>query len=98
MKRKSLSRTLVDAAKDLGFKKTTVDELKSLNIREVRQFSANEIRQLREKLNASQGVFAALLNVNPSTIQKWEQGRVRPQNAALKLLNVVDLHGIGALV
>ena len=98
MKRKTLSRTLVDAAKDLGFKKTTVDELESLNIREVRQFSAKEIRKLREKLNASQGVFAALPNVNPSTVQKWEQGRVRPQNAALKLLNVVELHGIDALV
>jgi putative transcriptional regulator len=98
MKQKTLSRTLVDAAEDLRFKKTTVDELKSLNIHEVRQFSAKEIRELREKLNTSQGVFAALLNVNPSTVQKWEQGRVRPQNAALKLLNVVDLHGIGALV
>jgi putative transcriptional regulator len=98
MKRKTLSRTLVDASKDLGFKKTTVDELESLNIPEVRQFSAKEIRKLREKLSASQGVFAALLNVNSSTVQKWEQGRVRPQNAALKLLNVVALHGIDALV
>ena len=96
-KRKTLSRTLIESAKDLGFSKITVDQLKSLSIPEVRDFAAKDIRRLREQVNASQGVFAALLNVNPSTVQKWEQGTARPQNAALKLLNVLEAHGVGVL-
>jgi putative transcriptional regulator len=97
MKRKTLSQTLIDAANELGFTKATVARLKELNIPEVRSFTSQEIRHMREKIRASQGVFAALLNVNPSTIQKWEQGKVRPQNAALRLLSIIDSHGIDIL-
>jgi len=98
MKRKSLSQTLVDAAHELGFEKATVDKLESLNIPEVRDLDGEDIRKIREKMNASQGVFARCLNVNPSTVQKWEQGIVRPQNAALKLLNLVSDHGYKILL
>lgn len=97
MKRKTLSQTLIDAAKDLGFAKVTVAKLEELDIPEVRTFSPREIRQIREKVKASQGVFAALLNVNPSTVQKWEQGKVRPQSAALRLLSIIDSQGIDVL-
>lgn len=97
MKRKSLSQTLVDAAKDLDFEKITVDKLEALNIPEVKNLSPKEIRKIREKLNASQGVFARYLNVNPSTVQKWEQGTARPQNAALRLLNLINDRGVEIL-
>ena len=97
MKRKTLSQTLIDAAKDLGFAKATVAKLEELDIPEVRSFTPKEIRQIREKVRASQGVFAALLNVNPSTVQKWEQGKVKPQNAALRLLSIIDSQGIDVL-
>ena len=36
MKRKSLTKTLVDAAKELGFAKATVDKLEALDIPEVK--------------------------------------------------------------
>ena len=98
MKRKSLSEALVGAAKDLGFEKATVDKLEALNIPEVKSLKPKEIRAIREKMNASQGVFARYVNVNPSTIQKWEQGAVRPQAAALKLLNLINDRGIEILL
>ena len=97
MKRKTLTRTLVDAANDLGFEKATVDRLEELDIPKVRKLSAGDIRKLRRQMNASQGVFARYLNVNPSTLQKWEQGAVRPKGAALKLLNLLRVHGVGIL-
>ncbi len=97
MKRKSLTQTLVDSAKTLGFKKATIDKLEALNIPTVTELSPTAIKKLRKDIKASQSVFAALLNVNPSTIHKWEQGSVRPQNAALKLLHVLKIHGVGAL-
>jgi putative transcriptional regulator len=98
MKRKSLTQTLVDSAKELGFEKATVDQLEALNIPKVKNLTAKDIRKLRERMNASQGVFARYLNVNTSTVQKWEQGAVRPQNAALKLLNLINEFGVEILL
>lgn len=97
-RKKPLLLTLLDSARGLGLDKATVDKLEALNIPEVKSLSAKEIRAIRDRINASQGVFAALLNVNPSTIQKWEQGVVKPQNAALKLLHVLAKHGVEALM
>jgi len=50
--------------------------------------SAKQIAQIRKRLNASQAVFAHLLNVSPSTVRAWEQGRREPNQAALKLLHI----------
>jgi putative transcriptional regulator len=97
MKRITLSQTLINAAKELGFSKATVAELEHLDIPEAKMFSPKQIKQIRDKVRVSQGVFAALLNVNPSTVQKWEQGKVKPQNAALRLLNIIDAKGIDVL-
>ncbi len=97
MTKKSLSQTLLEAAKELGFPKATVAQLEELDIPAVKSLSARQIRDLRNRVRVSQGVFAALLNVNPSTVQKWEQGKVKPQNAALRLLNIIDSKGIDIL-
>jgi putative transcriptional regulator len=97
MTKKSLSQTLLDAAKELGFPKATVAQLEELDIPAVKSLTARQIRDLRHRVRVSQGVFAALLNVNPSTVQKWEQGKVKPQNAALRLLNIIDSKGIDIL-
>ena len=96
--RKSLSRTLLDAARDLRLEKATFDKLGSLNILSGRVVSAKDIRAIRERMNASQGVFARYLNVNASTVQKWEQGSVRPQSAALRLLNLIQDRGVEILL
>ena len=97
MKRKNLSQTLSDAAKELGFSKATLASLDELDIPAVKHFTPKEIQRLRGRVRVSQGVFAALLNVNTSTVQKWEQGVVKPQNAALRLLSIIDAKGIDIL-
>ncbi|AFI88594.1 DNA-binding transcriptional regulator [Pectobacterium parmentieri] len=57
-----------------------------------------EIKALREKLNVSQPVFARYLNTSVSTVQKWESGVKRPSGLSLKLLTVVQKHGLKVLV
>ena len=57
-----------------------------------------EIKVLREKLNVSQPVFAYYLNTSVSTVQKWESGVKRPSGLSLKLLAVVQKHGLKVLV
>jgi putative transcriptional regulator len=46
------------------------------------------IRDTRKKLRCSRAVFARRLRINVRTLEKWEQGRARPnrQAAALVLL------------
>jgi len=61
-------------------------------------YSADEIRLLRERFDVSQAVFASLLNVSTSTVQKWEQGQKEPSAPACKLLQVVEEHGLAILL
>lgn len=51
----------------------------------------------RERLRVSQPVFARYLNTSESTIEKWETGAKQPSGMALKLMAVVQKHGLAAL-
>jgi putative transcriptional regulator len=59
--------------------------------------SAEDIKLLREKNQLSQPVFANYLRTSQSTIQKWETGAKRPSDMAMKLLSVVQKHGLSVL-
>ena len=56
-----------------------------------------EIKQLREANKVSQPVFARYLNTSESTVEKWETGATRPSGMALKLLAIVQKHGLQVL-
>ena len=60
-------------------------------------FAARQIKKIREKAHVSQPVFARYLNTSESTVQKWEAGTKRPSGMALKLLAVVEKHGLSVL-
>ncbi|MEI9425940.1 DNA-binding transcriptional regulator [Mesorhizobium sp. Cs1299R1N1] len=60
-------------------------------------FDPDAIKALREKNHVSQPVFARYLNTSESTVQKWETGAKRPSGLALKLLSVVEKHGLQVL-
>jgi len=56
-----------------------------------------EIKRIREMAKVSQPVFARYLNTSESTVQKWESGSKHPSGMALKLLFVVQKHGLAVL-
>jgi putative transcriptional regulator len=60
-------------------------------------FAPAEIKRLRIHNKVSQPVFARYLNTSESTIEKWEAGTKKPSGAALKLLSVVQKHGLAVL-
>ncbi|QTD46173.1 helix-turn-helix domain-containing protein [Ottowia testudinis] len=60
-------------------------------------FEPEQIKQIREQSHVSQPVFARFLNTSESTIQKWETGAKQPSGMALKLLSVVQKHGLKVL-
>ena len=47
---------------------------------------AKRIHEIRERLNVSRGVFARILHINERTLEKWEQGRAKPNNQAAALI------------
>lgn len=54
--------------------------------------TASEVRKLRERVRASQALFARVLNVKPSTVQAWESGYRSPDGGNLKLLRLGEEH------
>ena len=55
------------------------------------------IKKIRESQHVSQPVFARYLNTSESTVEKWESGAKKPSGMALKLLDIVDKHGLKVL-
>ncbi|MEY4652050.1 MAG: hypothetical protein RI884_631 [Pseudomonadota bacterium] len=56
-----------------------------------------KIKRICESAHVSQLVFERFLNTSESTVQKWEAGTKRPSGMALKLLSVVEKHGLKVL-
>lgn len=56
-----------------------------------------QIKKLRRRFRLSQPVFARYLNTSESTIEKWETGAKQPSGTALKLLAIVEKHGLELL-
>jgi len=63
----------------------------------VRTLTPKQIKAIREREHVSQTVFANYLNVTPNLVSKWERGEKRPSGPALKLLSLVERHGLAAV-
>ena len=52
------------------------------------------------KAKVSQSVFSTMLNVSVSAVQKWESpsSGKHPSGAAVKLLQLIEKKGLGAIV
>lgn len=88
--KKSIGQTVQDLMNS-GIKTSfTTKELNSLgvNIPDV-HLSTIQIKEIREQMNLSQTVFAKLLNVSPSSIRQWEQGKRQPTGATQVLLELL---------
>ena len=46
--------------------------------------------KIRSKTNKTQEEFASMLNISIGTLRNWEQGRRKPDGAALSLLKIVS--------
>lgn len=47
------------------------------------------VRETREALHMSRQVFAFTIGVNPRTLERWEQGRSKPNEQASALIRLV---------
>lgn len=58
------------------------------------ELSPEAIRTLREREGASQAVLAKHLGVATATLGQWERGLRKPDGPALRLLALVERHGL----
>ena len=77
--------------------KATMREFDASCLAPVKFFKPSQIKHIRQKNNVSQPVFAICLNTSESTVEKWETGAKQPSGMALKLLSIVEKHGIQVL-
>lgn len=63
-------------------------------IANAQEYKPAEIKKIRESNKVSQSVFAHYLNTSPSTVEKWESGVKHPSGMALRLLSIVEKHGL----
>lgn len=80
-----------------GIDKATMRKFDEMCIVEVPEIKAEQIRKIRLRSHVSQPIFARYLNTSPSTVKQWEAGDKRPSGMALKLLAIVEKHGIEIL-
>ncbi len=99
--KKTILDVVHESARDLHdagvMDEVTLKEFDALCLPPVKVYSSAQIKRIRERSKASQGVFAAYLNTSVSTVQKWERGAKKPNGPSLKLLNLVDRKGLEVL-
>lgn len=65
---------------------------RSATVEAAPNYGPTKIAHLREELQVSQPVFAEMLNVSAETVRAWEQGKRRPDGAAVRLLQMAEEH------
>lgn len=83
----------------LGFiSKRNMHQFDALCMEPVPDYDSEKIRALRDHLQLSQAVLAAVLNTSLSTVRKWEGGEKHPSGPSLKLLSLLDRKGLEAVL
>lgn len=100
--RSSILEAVHETASDfrrLGFiDKRNMSKFDALCLEPVPEYDSQKIRALRDHLQLSQAVLAAVLNTSLSTVRKWEVGDKHPSGPSLKLLNLLDRKGLEAVL
>ena len=79
---------MIESGIDTSFTQKDINTL-GIKIPEVTITSA-QIKGIRAKSHLSQTVFAQLLNVSPSSIRQWEQGKRIPSGSTKVLLELLN--------
>lgn len=88
----------MESLHDIGaVNKQTMREFDETCLTPVLPMEPESIRALREREQLSQPIFALYLNVSKNLVSDWERGIKKPGGPALRLLTIVEKHGIDAI-
>lgn len=94
---KAVHKTAKGLQKSGAIDQTTMRKFDTLCLTTVHEFTAEQVRALRQENNLSQPVFARFLNVSDKLVKKWERGESKPRGAALKRLSLVEKNGLDVI-
>ncbi|RKZ93238.1 MAG: transcriptional regulator [Candidatus Parabeggiatoa sp. nov. 1] len=98
---KSIPKVVHETAKGLNkadlMDTKTLRESDTQRVLPVKGYNPEQIKQIRVKNQVSQAIFAVYLNTSPSTVWRWENGKIKPKGTSLKLLNLVERKGLDIL-
>ena len=95
---KSLTSVIDDLYNDGAVDEITMREIHSLCLPDIQEYSAAQIVELRKKTHLSQAAFAAVVNVSPSTVQKWERGVKKPSGSSQRLFDIIERKGLDGIL
>ena len=86
----SIMAGLTEAVEDAkGNKKQLTRRV--VTILPVKQYTSEQIKEIRNKTKLSQRAFAGYLGVSPKTVEAWEAGTNHPNGSASRLLNMMEM-------
>ncbi len=90
-KARSLFRELMAGVRTMGDHRKGRLTLRSYEVEPITVPPVNPslVRETREALNMSRQVFALKIGINPRTLERWEQGRSKPNDQAAALIWLV---------
>lgn len=83
----------IDFEKGTGSAKST-----TYTILPAKQYTNNEIRDIRMKSGMTQAIFSAYFGVSQKTVEAWENGRTHPTGPACRLLDMLESENIPPFV
>lgn len=63
----------------------------------VTEITPEAIKAIRNKENVSQPIFAEYLGLSKNLISEWERGIKKPRGSSLRLLQIINTHGLHIL-
>lgn len=69
--------------------KPTGVKRRSVTIKPLPKYQAQEVKQIRQNLQLTQTSFANLMGVSRKTIEAWEAGTNIPQGSSQRLLEII---------
>jgi putative transcriptional regulator len=93
----AIHETMDSLAQIGAIDKKTMRDFDATCLESIPVIEPEDIKALREREHVSQPVFAAYLNVSKNLVSAWERGIKKPGGPALRLLSIVDKHGLDAL-
>ncbi|MBQ3566001.1 MAG: helix-turn-helix domain-containing protein [Oscillospiraceae bacterium] len=61
----------------------------SISVEPLQNFSASEIREIRNNLGLTQALFGAVIGVSTKTVEAWETGTNQPNGAAKRIISLI---------
>ena len=67
---------------------------RTVTIIPVKEYGAEQVRNIRNSVGMSQSTFAGYLGVTKKTVEAWEAGTNHPSGAASRILNMMEMKNI----